>query len=68
MLGTGPNDRVLSSAFGRRNDQDYHSELGETLIRLARVVPAGMLVFFPSYGTLLHARAHTHTRPSVCHA
>jgi hypothetical protein len=49
-LGTGPNGRQLSSAFGRRDDQEYQQELGETLIRLARVVPHGMLVFFPSYG------------------
>ena len=49
-LGTGPNGHALSSAFGRRDDQEYQQELGETLIRLARIVPAGMLVFFPSYG------------------
>jgi len=51
-LGVGPRGEVLSSSFQRRGEEGYVSDLGESLIRIARVVPGGMLVFFPSYGVM----------------
>lgn len=41
----------LTSAYHARGD-DAHLELGRTLIRIAATVPDGLLVFFPSYGTM----------------
>jgi DNA repair helicase Rad3 len=49
VIGKGPSGKVLTSSFERRNDDEYYSELGNTLVSLAKVVPDGMLVFFPSY-------------------
>lgn len=41
----------LTSAYHARGEQTS-IELGRTLIRIASVVPDGLLVFFPSYGSL----------------
>lgn len=43
----------LTSAYHARGEQTS-IELGRTLIRIASVVPDGLLVFFPSYGSLYY--------------
>uniref|UniRef100_A0A8C5PEP3 Regulator of telomere elongation helicase 1 n=1 Tax=Leptobrachium leishanense TaxID=445787 RepID=A0A8C5PEP3_9ANUR len=48
----GPDGSQLSSAFDRRFSEDYLSSLGKTIGNIARVVPHGLLVFFPSYPVL----------------
>ena len=50
VLGTGPAGRQLSSSFQRRDEKEYHIELGDTIIKACGMVPGGVLVFFPSYG------------------
>lgn len=52
VIGTGVSGKQLSSSFNRRDDSDYLDELGCTIVNLARVVPDGMLIFFPSYGVM----------------
>jgi hypothetical protein len=52
VIGRGVGGKLLSSQYNRREDSEYISELGCTIVNLARVVPAGMLVFFPSYGVM----------------
>ena len=52
VVGRGVSGKVLSSSYERRKDKDYYMELGNTLISLAKVTPAGMLVFFPSYSVM----------------
>ena len=52
ILAKGLGGKSLCSNFSRRNDPEYVAELGNTLASLARVVPGGMLVFFPSYGVM----------------
>jgi hypothetical protein len=42
----------LCSSYERRQDSEYFIELGNTLVSFGRVVPGGMLVFFPSYGVM----------------
>jgi len=54
IVGKGISGKQLCSNYGRRDDPEYHSELGNTLATLARLVPDGMLVFFPSY-SVMHA-------------
>jgi len=52
VIGHGVSGKPLSSAYNRRDDSDYLAELGSTIVNLARVVPGGMLIFFPSYSVM----------------
>jgi regulator of telomere elongation helicase 1 len=52
VVGHGVSGKVLNSSFERRGNEEYLAELGNTLVSLARIVPGGMLVFFPSYGVM----------------
>nr|XP_012628428.1 regulator of telomere elongation helicase 1 isoform X1 [Microcebus murinus]XP_012628429.1 regulator of telomere elongation helicase 1 isoform X1 [Microcebus murinus]XP_012628430.1 regulator of telomere elongation helicase 1 isoform X1 [Microcebus murinus]XP_012628431.1 regulator of telomere elongation helicase 1 isoform X1 [Microcebus murinus]XP_012628432.1 regulator of telomere elongation helicase 1 isoform X1 [Microcebus murinus] len=49
IVPRGPDGAQLSSAFDRRFSEECLSSLGKTLGNVARVVPHGLLVFFPSY-------------------
>ncbi|XP_075702336.1 regulator of telomere elongation helicase 1 [Rhinoderma darwinii] len=49
IVPQGPDGAKLSSAFDRRFSTDYLSSLGKTIGNISRVVPHGLLVFFPSY-------------------
>lgn len=52
VIGKGVSGKALSSSYERRQDGEYFTELGSTLASLAKVIPAGMLIFFPSYGVM----------------
>lgn len=52
VVGKGVTGKLLSSSYERRQDREYYTELGNTLVSLSRVIPAGMLIFFPSYGVM----------------
>lgn len=52
IFASGPTGKLLSSAFGRRQDVEYYQELGSTILELAKVTPDGMLIFFPSYSVM----------------
>nr|XP_013000050.1 regulator of telomere elongation helicase 1 isoform X4 [Cavia porcellus] len=49
VVPRGPDGAELSSAFDKRFSEECLSSLGKTLGNIARVVPHGLLVFFPSY-------------------
>ncbi|XP_054247853.1 regulator of telomere elongation helicase 1 [Indicator indicator] len=49
IIPKGPDGTELASNYERRFSEDYLSSLGKTVGNLVRVVPHGMLVFFPSY-------------------
>uniref|UniRef100_A0A803YF05 Regulator of telomere elongation helicase 1 n=1 Tax=Meleagris gallopavo TaxID=9103 RepID=A0A803YF05_MELGA len=49
IIPKGPDGTVLNSTYERRFSEDYLSSLGKTIGNLVRVVPHGLLVFFPSY-------------------
>ncbi|XP_023560106.1 regulator of telomere elongation helicase 1 isoform X3 [Octodon degus] len=49
VIPRGPDGTELSSAFDKRFSEECLSSLGKTLGNIARVVPHGLLVFFPSY-------------------
>uniref|UniRef100_A0A672UHH9 Regulator of telomere elongation helicase 1 n=1 Tax=Strigops habroptila TaxID=2489341 RepID=A0A672UHH9_STRHB len=49
IISKGPDGTVLTSTYERRFSEDYLSSLGKTVGNLVRVVPDGLLVFFPSY-------------------
>lgn len=52
VIGTGVTGKILNSSYQRRQDGEYYSELGNTIVNIAKVTPDGMLVFFPSYGVM----------------
>eukprot|EP00958_Prasinococcus_capsulatus_P010947 scaffold1074_cov409-Prasinococcus_capsulatus_cf.AAC.19 len=49
VISTGPSGYKLNSSYQSRDDPRYKQELGNLLVNLARCVPDGLLVFFPSY-------------------
>lgn len=49
VIPRGPDGAQLSSAFDKRFSDECLSSLGKALGNIARVVPHGLLVFFPSY-------------------
>ncbi|XP_069035420.1 regulator of telomere elongation helicase 1 isoform X1 [Lepisosteus oculatus] len=49
IIPKGPDNVQLSSAFDRRFLPEYMASLGNTVVNVGRVVPHGLLVFFPSY-------------------
>uniref|UniRef100_A0A3P8XGC5 Regulator of telomere elongation helicase 1 n=1 Tax=Esox lucius TaxID=8010 RepID=A0A3P8XGC5_ESOLU len=49
IIDRGPDSVQLSSAFDRRFVPENMTSLGNTVVNLSRVVPHGLLVFFPSY-------------------
>ncbi|KAM4736852.1 regulator of telomere elongation helicase 1 [Anableps anableps] len=65
VIDRGPDGVLLSSSFNRRFDPDNMTSLGNTVANLSRVVPHGLLVFFPSFPlmekTLEFWRANGHT-------
>ena len=52
VVGTGVSGKALNSSFKRRDDSEYITELGNTIISLVRVIPGGVLIFFPSYSVM----------------
>ncbi|KAK7116907.1 hypothetical protein R3I94_023261 [Phoxinus phoxinus] len=49
IIEKGPDGVKLSTAFDRRFVPENMSSMGNTLVNLTRLVPHGLLVFFPSY-------------------
>uniref|UniRef100_A0A7N8YBW0 Regulator of telomere elongation helicase 1 n=1 Tax=Mastacembelus armatus TaxID=205130 RepID=A0A7N8YBW0_9TELE len=64
VIARGPDGQQLSSAFDRRFVPANMASLGNTVANLTRVVPHGLLVFFPSFPlmekTLEYWRANGH--------
>lgn len=55
VLTVGPGGHRLNSSYQNRENVNYKEDLGRSIVALARVVPDGMLLFFPSYGVLKSA-------------
>ncbi|XP_051967242.1 regulator of telomere elongation helicase 1 [Xyrauchen texanus] len=49
IIDKGPDGVQLSTAFDRRFVPENMSSIGNTVVNLTKVVPHGLLVFFPSY-------------------
>ncbi|XP_049608196.1 regulator of telomere elongation helicase 1 isoform X1 [Syngnathus scovelli] len=49
VIDQGPDRVPLSSAFDRRFNPENMSSLGNTVVNLTRIVPNGLLLFFPSF-------------------
>ena len=49
---SGPNNIEFDFTFDKRNLPSVIDELGNTIVELSRVIPDGVVVFFPSYAYL----------------
>lgn len=49
ILPQGPDGKPLNSSYKFRSTPEYQVSLGNTIVNLARIIPHGLLVFFPSY-------------------
>ncbi|XP_073944470.1 regulator of telomere elongation helicase 1 [Choristoneura fumiferana] len=49
IIPQGPDSTQLNSNYQNRDNPKYISSLGRTILSFCRVVPDGLLVFFPSY-------------------
>lgn len=49
IISQGPDGTQLNSNYQNRDNPKYISALGRTILSFTRVVPDGLLVFFPSY-------------------
>lgn len=52
VVGTGVTGKRLNSSYNFRSTDEYLLELGNTIVNFVRLVPSGLLVFFPSYSIL----------------
>ena len=51
-LSKGPENVLLSSKYTNRDSESYVQALGQLIINFSKIVPHGVLVFFPSYKAL----------------
>lgn len=49
IISQGPDGTQLNSNYQNRDNPKYISALGRTILSFSRVIPDGLLVFFPSY-------------------
>ncbi|XP_010249778.1 PREDICTED: regulator of telomere elongation helicase 1 isoform X2 [Nelumbo nucifera] len=52
IVPNGPSGCAFNSSYRNRDSLDYKQELGNAIVNFARIVPDGLLVFFPSYHAL----------------
>ena len=52
VVPVGPKGTPLNSSYNNRDSREYKEDLGYAVVNFARMVPDGLLVFFPSYGVL----------------
>lgn len=48
-MRTGPTGKHLELTYSRREDPGTVDEIGRALVNICRIVPNGVIVFFPSY-------------------
>lgn len=52
VVPVGPTGAALNSSYNTRDSPAYMEDLGLMLVNISRIVPDGLLVFFPSYTVL----------------
>ncbi|KAB1218583.1 hypothetical protein CJ030_MR3G026463 [Morella rubra] len=52
VVPVGPSGFSFNSSYRNRDSVEYKQELGNAIVNFARIVPDGLLVFFPSYYSL----------------
>lgn len=56
IVSNGPDGFNLNSSFKNRSDPRYINSLGQTILNFSRIIPDGLLVFFPSYPIMRSCR------------
>ena len=51
-LNKGPSNVVLKSSYENRSSESYIESLGYLIYYVSKIIPHGVLVFFPSYYVL----------------
>ncbi|XP_071712250.1 regulator of telomere elongation helicase 1 homolog [Rutidosis leptorrhynchoides] len=49
IVPVGPSGHPFNSSYRTRDSAEYKQNLGNSIVNFARIVPDGLLVFFPSY-------------------
>ncbi|KAK9875897.1 hypothetical protein WA026_009684 [Henosepilachna vigintioctopunctata] len=49
IISNGPDNERLSCTFQNRGNEKYLRSLGFTIMNMTRLIPNGLLIFFPSY-------------------
>ncbi|KAK9066251.1 hypothetical protein SSX86_013572 [Deinandra increscens subsp. villosa] len=49
IVQSGPSGHPFNSSYRNRDSAEYKLSLGNSIVNFARIVPDGLLVFFPSY-------------------
>jgi regulator of telomere elongation helicase 1 len=62
VIDRGPAGSKLNSNYQNRGDLKMLDDLGNAIVNFARIVPDGLLVFFPSYGALNSSVEHWQKR------
>ncbi|GMH37031.1 hypothetical protein BSKO_04904 [Bryopsis sp. KO-2023] len=69
VVPVGPSNHPMDSSYKCRDDPRYKDDLGSAIVNFSRVVPDGLLVFFPSYivmqGCLDHWKVTRDGNPSI---
>ena len=52
VVSKGPQGTVLNSSYKTRSDAKYIQDLGNAIVNFTRMIPDGLLVFFPSYSVM----------------
>ena len=52
VVSSGPSGHQLNSSYQTRDTYGYKEDLGNAIVNFARIIPDGVLVFFPSYAVL----------------
>ncbi|KAJ8970779.1 hypothetical protein NQ317_003493 [Molorchus minor] len=58
IISSGPDSEILNSNYQNRDNPKYLSSLGRSVLNLCRVIPNGLLIFFPSYPTMAKCEEH----------
>lgn len=56
ILRTGPDGVSLNSNYKNRDNPNYVYSLGRAIANLTRIIPHGILIFFPSYPVMLKCK------------
>ncbi|XP_045480526.1 regulator of telomere elongation helicase 1 homolog [Harmonia axyridis] len=49
IISHGPDNERLSCSYQNRDNENYLRSLGSTIMNMTRLIPNGLLIFFPSY-------------------
>ncbi|XP_023015854.2 regulator of telomere elongation helicase 1 homolog [Leptinotarsa decemlineata] len=58
IVTAGPDSEPLNCSYYNRENIKYISSLGRSILNLTRVIPNGLLIFFPSYPIMLKCQQH----------